>query len=158
MRRLRKSLVDRFWDKFSRPDTGCWNWTGATTSSGYGQIGRSRSGSGKIVASRVAWMLWFGPVPDGLFVLHSCDNRLCVRPDHLFLGTKQDNAVDCINKGRYIGAARLDSLSVNAIRQRRYNGESEKSLAQAYHVHRSTINRIVNRKRWNSGQNYAECK
>jgi hypothetical protein len=79
------------------PVFGCWVWSGATNRKGYGvYIFR-----GKYVgAHRVAWTLFRGPIPDGLFVLHRCDNPPCLNPDHLFLGTHNDNMIDMVLKGR----------------------------------------------------------
>lgn len=80
-----------------RPDLGeCWIWTGARMRYGYFQYGKKLIG-----AHRVAWELRNGPIPDGLYVLHRCDNPPCVRPDHLFLGTAADNTADMVAKGRY---------------------------------------------------------
>ena len=75
----------------------CWEWTGAQFANGYGAF----QVNGKTVrAHRFAWELAHGPIPEGIRVLHHCDNRLCCRPDHLFLGTDADNAADKIAKGR----------------------------------------------------------
>jgi len=99
---MKKSLVDRFWDKFERPEEGCWPWV-AATKNGYGCIGREDywlSGSKTIYAHRLSWMLWNGPIPDGFCVCHSCDNTSCVNPDHLFLGSHKDNMRDMFSKNR----------------------------------------------------------
>jgi hypothetical protein len=90
------SSVDLFWAKVRRTD-GCWEWTGARLHSGYGKLGRKGR---TYVAHRFAWELVNGAIPDGLFACHRCDNRLCVRPDHLFLGTQKDNIADMLSKGR----------------------------------------------------------
>lgn len=76
--------------------TGCWNWVGATTS-GYGEI--HVDGSPELT-HRLMWMSVFGPISDGLFVCHKCDNRPCCNPEHLFLGTTLDNMRDMSRKGR----------------------------------------------------------
>lgn len=87
----------RFWEKVQRSD-GCWLWTGSLMTRGYGQVFWNGRPDG---AHRVAWMLTRGEIPDGLYVLHRCDNRPCVRPDHLFLGTHEINMKDAVTKGRF---------------------------------------------------------
>lgn len=90
-------IEERFWAKVNKTET-CWLWTGAKQRLGYGHIsiGNDRFTS----AHRLAYELANGPIPDGLFACHRCDNPACVRPDHLFLGTQQDNLRDAWRKGR----------------------------------------------------------
>ena len=93
---MKQPLGDRFGTKV-QSGSGCWEWTGTRTKRGYGQLGVS----GKTKwAHRVSWEINNGPIPDGLFVCHHCDNPPCVRPSHLFLGTHQDNMRDMAEKGR----------------------------------------------------------
>jgi hypothetical protein len=87
----------RFW-RHVRKNAGCWEWTGGTAV-GYGSFGINRRTM--VGAHRFSWELHFGPIPPGLYVLHHCDNRLCVRPDHLFVGTARDNTMDMVRKGRH---------------------------------------------------------
>lgn len=78
--------------------TGCWNWTGSLRV-GYGVIGDKKKSLG---AHRVSYELNKGPIPEGLVVCHSCDNRRCINPEHLWLGTQKDNMQDCARKGRIV--------------------------------------------------------
>lgn len=87
----------RFWVRVAGVRRGCWEWRGATDPDGYGVLRYQRS---RMRAHRVSWQLANGPVPKGLHVLHSCDNPPCVNPDHLFLGTHQDNVRDRDQKKR----------------------------------------------------------
>jgi hypothetical protein len=108
VKKPRGSLAERFWAKVQR-GTGCWEWTGAVLNRAwpYGVIQRGQRGEGTIVASRLSWELANGPISDGLWVLHRCDNPRCVRPSHLFLGTDSDNKRDMIAKGRQPAHMRL---------------------------------------------------
>jgi hypothetical protein len=92
-----KPLEERLWRRVvKKRGNGCWVWTGATVG-GYGVI---REGTRNVLTHRVAWELTHGAIPEERYVLHRCDVRSCVRPDHLWLGTYRDNLHDAYDKGR----------------------------------------------------------
>lgn len=98
----KQSVEHRFWQKVDisighGPKQNCWEWKGSRNSHGYGAFGFEGRVTG---AHKVAYILTFGPIPEGQCVLHECDNPSCVRPLHLFLGTKKDNFDDMIKKRR----------------------------------------------------------
>ena len=90
------ATIARFWQKVSKSD-GCWEWTACKGRRDYGLF---YNGKKLVVAHRFAWEITNGPIPDGLFVCHQCDNTKCVRPDHLWLGTHEQNMTDRNDKGR----------------------------------------------------------
>lgn len=123
---VRSGFADRFWGKLNKnaappthlPELGpCWEWTLSRGGSGYGHI--TRLGV-QTTPHRVAWQLAYGPIPDGMLVLHKCDNRVCARPPHLFLGSYQDNANDMKQKGR---AATGQKNGTNTRPERRATGD-----------------------------------
>lgn len=145
----RQPLVERFWEKVNKTE-GCWLWTAAKKQKNYGMIGVLPSRNR--LAHRVSWELHNGPIPQGMKVLHKCDNPPCVRPEHLFLGTHQDNMRDMVSKhrGSTCGGNRrkLSESQVQEIRKRRAAGEREIDLAAAYNVKRWTIGNIISRRSW----------
>ena len=129
----------------------CWEWS-AGKCSGYGSV---RSKGKHEYAHRIAWALTFGQVPDGLHVLHRCDNPPCCNPAHLFLGTNLDNIKDKVSKRRATAPAgsqspnaKLTEDDVIDIRTVRAFGASYGALAKAYGVARCTIINIVLRRAW----------
>jgi len=132
---------------------GCWNWTGTKTQLGYG-IFSWRVGKRHVLfrAHRLMWSKTFGGIPKGVCVLHQCDNRGCVNPDHLCLGTQLDNIQDRVRKGRNafaIGAANNNAkLTENQVRSILQSKESGPKIAKRFGVHPSTIRIIRCRKNW----------
>lgn len=102
-----KTPPERFARWFKKSDTadGCWEWLGHLNWKGYAEFSIDRK---KWKAHRYAWFLANGAIPDGLLVLHRCDNPKCVRPDHLFLGTHADNMHDAQKKQRKYFNRRAD--------------------------------------------------
>lgn len=91
-----RSLEERFWEKVEKTE-GCWNWTAAKSTHGYGRIILNRKLEN---AHRVSYELLVGAIPEGGHLLHSCDNRRCVNPAHLTVGTHKQNMEDMSAKGR----------------------------------------------------------
>lgn len=90
--------IDRFWSKvITKGAEECWPWIGGTTPFGHGVF---RWNGKNQIASRLVWQMYVGIIPNGLCILHRCDNPRCCNPEHLFLGTKKHNTDDMINKGR----------------------------------------------------------
>lgn len=125
-------------------------------SDGYGQINRGVQGLGMTSSHRVSWRIHFGEIPDGLHVLHHCDNKLCVNPAHLFLGTNDDNIRDKVSKKRTPTGEnhhnhKLTADDVLKIREmyKPWNRESSLSvIAKLFNVDVKTIHKIILRKTW----------
>ena len=134
----------------------CWLWTGHINDSGYGLLILRRH---RMRAHRAAWQLSGGDLPPGMSVCHTCDNPWCVRPEHLFLGTHQENMRDGVRKGRVggragelAGRAKLSNADVRAIRLRIHSGEACTKIAQDYPVCAKVIQNIRKGKIWQSVQ------
>lgn len=152
MGRPKKPLEQRFWAKVNiiDDDDSCWEWLASYFDNGYGRFGNSSYI--EVKASRWAWHLTYGPIPDGMQVLHKCDNKKCVRPSHLFLGTNQDNMDDMVKKGRQWhargekqGQSKLTESQVKDIRNSKL---TLRELSEIYGVSKGQLSRIRNGSRW----------
>lgn len=148
--------IDWFWMGFARSENGCLEWQRGTRHFGYGDCDRSL-GDGSMRAHRVAWILTHGPIPDGLWVLHRCDNPACGDVDHLFLGNNADNAADMAAKGRaarQVGedhpGSKLTGPQVLGILLRLSGGESRGSISRRYGVAYTTVRDIDKGRTWPS--------
>jgi hypothetical protein len=144
------TAIDRFMKYVEpEPNSGCWLWVGAWGGDGYGyfRIGRRLAHS-----QRMSYELFRGPL-NGLWALHKCDNPPCVNPDHLFLGTQDDNMDDSARKGRQQRGSRhwqakLTEDDVRAIRALRAEGTKPRTLSEMFSIDTSQISRICSRHIW----------
>ena len=133
---------------------GCWSWTGPKSWNGYGRLywnNKMRR------AHRLMWEAVNGDIPNGMWVLHHCDNPQCTNPDHLFLGTPKDNAVDRNNKGRHSDRRgekhhmrKLSAKDVCKIRKMyALREDTQKNIGRQFGVGQQQVSLIVNGIRWN---------
>ncbi len=145
------TVEERFWTKVEkRGHGGCWIWTACRGEHGYGVF---RLNYANVRAHRMSWALCNSSLAPSALVLHKCDNRACVNPAHLFLGTVQDNSTDMVTKGRSAkgdrnARAKLTDSKVLEIRTKHARGAPAARLARSYGVSSTTVDRIVHRKIW----------
>ncbi len=151
-------IADRFWPKVL-VDDGCWAWTGAKNKHGYGTFETVRLRARAVkYAHRVAWELTNGPIPPGMCACHHCDNPSCVRPGHLFLGSRADNLADMTAKGRRVAPpvrrgvannnAKLTAGVVSEIRAAGERGARPADIAETFGICRSQVSHILARRVW----------
>lgn len=165
--------LKNFWRRVEKTP-GCWLWRGTIVRGGYGHVSINDE---TIKAHRVSWEIHKGAIPEGLRVLHHCDVRCCVRPEHLFLGTAAANSKNMVLKGRHRngngkgaakglrsgaytkpwrrprgerhGNSKLTCEIVKEIRTRLATGESQESIAKDVRVCQTAVSAVHRRKTWN---------
>jgi hypothetical protein len=158
-----KDTQERFWNKVDKSNCeGCWLWVGAKNDQGYGRLTfRNRRA---YRAHRLSYEMKYGSIPKGLCVLHRCDVRACVRPDHLFTGTRADNNRDAAQKGRTRNGERKGSRHPQAILNEeiakrvlflRQTGMGPTEIARTLGYKYSTISNIFYGRAWQHVQKQA---
>lgn len=145
-------LTERFHEKWEiDKETGCWVWFASTAGRGYGQIKIPKTRK-QIYAHRLSYMIHKGEIPDDKEVCHTCDNPQCVRPSHLFLGSRKDNLQDMKSKGRHLNGSRNSQSKLTDVKVRQIHIDSksmsQSKLAKCYGVSQGTIWKILNGIRW----------
>lgn len=134
--RLRIGTLADYWNARVERGEGCWEWQGHRDNRGYGSIGY---GGRTLKAHRVAYELHHGEIAPGMEVCHRCDNPACVNPDHLFVGTHQDNMRDCRDKGRF-----HTKLTPSQLRDVRETNKPRRQLAEEYGISTDHVSRLKN--------------
>lgn len=162
--KMSHQLLRLFWSRNRigyRPDQdipqyrgllSCWSWTGSLNAGGYG---KTKVNGQTVLAHRLSWLIHFGPIPDGAEVLHKCDCRNCVNPEHLFLGDVQTNCADRVSKGRSNTArgtrlpqSRLTEHKVAQIRKLLHQGVVQTKIARDFNTTQKNISKIALYKSW----------
>lgn len=133
--------IDRFLAKVAPQPSGCWIWTAAKSPKGYGVFSKEGDPSRAEAAHRASFKMFYGPIPEGMLVCHTCDTPSCVHPRHLFLGTPADNTADMVKKWRT--KSKLTPEKVIAIRN---DPEPSRAVARKYGLTKGSVLNIRNRK------------
>lgn len=151
LRTTKVARAFRFWRKVKKgKDDECWNWIGSIGPDGYGAVYIGPAGAVRqLKAHRISYVYTNGPIPDGMCVLHKCDNPSCVNPAHLFLGTRKDNNLDKVQKGRQPHnqgetnpRAKLTRQGAEEIRKMLDAGYTQTELARMFDIGQAQISRV----------------
>ena len=156
MAKVVADVADRFWSKcIPEPNSGCWLWTAAINSNGYGSFGigsRTDKTRKVVTSSRFAYELICGPIDDDRHVLHRCDNPVCVNLDHLYLGTRSQNMQDAYDRGRQpcrSGTLRPNSkLTEGIVAEMRRSNKTDQELSKETGCSRAAIHAARICKTW----------
>lgn len=145
---VRPSLATRLWSRIRETPSGCWEFTGyVDAATGYGQIGNE----GRLVLThRASWELTHGPIPSSLVIRHKCDNRPCINPEHLEIGTQADNVRDALERGRVarkfgLPHTRLSDDDVRSIRHSYASGTPSATLARQFGISSNYVTQLARR-------------
>lgn len=143
---------------------GCWNWTELKNSDGYGHFPSGIRNGTHTSAHQASWLIYNGDIPNGMFVCHKCDNTSCVNPEHLFLGTPQENVADKMAKGRHRTRTfygkehpqhgtnhkdnKLSEDNVREIRRMYEEGHTLRAIAKKFGVVHGVVNNIIQGRKW----------
>lgn len=141
-------LVSPFWSNVHISEANdCWEWTRSLFAGGYGRV----TSKGKVTgAHRIAYELVYGPIPQGLQVLHSCDNRKCCNPRHLSVGTNLDNVKDKVSRGRQTSGSRngMSKLTEEQVGRIIVDSRTQLQIATEYGISQSMVSKIKLRRSW----------
>lgn len=134
------------------PESGCWLWVGSVGQSGYGRFNTGVKGK-MVPAHRLSYEMRNGPIPPGMFICHKCDTRLCINPDHLFVGTPAENMADMRRKGRSLTGEKnvnafLSDPVIRGIHKMYEEGLFVAEIANEVGVTIPTVNNVLSRKVW----------
>ena len=146
----KSNTLEQFYERINKTET-CWLWTGTVANNGRGVF---KINNKLKQAHRISYEVHFGEIPQGLLVCHKCDNGLCVNPEHLFLGTQQDNINDCVNKNRNAKGSKnwntkLNEEKVKMIRTADFSERGSKAkISRELGISQTALNYVISGKNW----------